>query len=217
MLTDTDGLLPVSDERSYEQRMHDGLEEMCDRLLRSGTLPDSGGTPATVVVTMNADDLMTRGHATTAGGSPISVRQALRLAGEAEIGPAVLASGGEVLELGRERRLASPSQTLALIVRDGGCSCPGCDRAPDWCERHHIVAWADGGLTNVNSVTLLCRYHHHNFAERGGTCELSADGLPEWRPPRWVDPDRKPQVHHRILAARTGRQHRRRSRAAPGP
>ncbi len=213
-----EGRQPVSDERSFEQRMHDGLEEVCDRLLRSGSLPDSGGTPATVVVTVNVDDLMTRaGHATSASGSPLSVPEALRLAGEAEIVPVVLTSSGEILELGRTRRIASPSQTLALIARDGGCSFPGCDRAPDLCERHHIVAWVDGGSTNLNNLTLLCRYHHHNFAERGWTSELNADGLPVWRPPRWVDPDRKPQLNHRILATCAARRHGPVSAAGPSP
>ncbi len=214
----TEGQAPVADGRAHVQRMHDGLEEICDRLLRSDSLPDSGGTPATVVVTMSADDLITRtGVAITACGSAISVREALRLAGEAEIVPAVLAAGGELLTLGRTRRIASPSQTLALAARDGGCSFPGCDRPPDLCERHHVVAWADGGLTDLNNLTLLCRYHHHNFAERGWTCEINPDGLPQWRAPRWVDPERPPQIHHRILAARAGREVERAANAAPGP
>ena len=40
------------DQRSHGQRMHDALEEACDRMLRSDTLPDTGGTPATVIVTI---------------------------------------------------------------------------------------------------------------------------------------------------------------------
>jgi hypothetical protein len=40
---------------------------------------------------------------------------------------------GAVLDLYRTRRIASPAQTLALIARDGGCSFPGCDVAPQWC------------------------------------------------------------------------------------
>ncbi len=212
------GMAPERDERVYVQRMHDGLEEMCDRLLRSGSLPDSGGTPATVVVTMTADDLIRRtGMATTAGGSPISVREALRLAGEAEIIPVVLADGGEILTLGRTRRIASPTQTLALSARDGGCSFPGCDRPPDLCERHHITAWVDGGTTDLDNLTLLCRYHHHNFAGRGWTCELNLDRIPQWRPPRWVDPQRRPQIHHRILTAQASRQLQHAATAAAGP
>ena len=45
------------DPRHHGQRTHDALGEVCDRLLRSGTLPDSGGTPATVIVTITEDDL----------------------------------------------------------------------------------------------------------------------------------------------------------------
>ena len=48
------------DPRHHGQRTHDALGEVCDRLLRSGTLPDSGGTPATVIVTIPEDDLQAR-------------------------------------------------------------------------------------------------------------------------------------------------------------
>lgn len=123
----------------------------------------------------------------------------MRLAAEAEIIPVVLAAGGEVLTLGRTRRLASPSQTLASAARDGGCSFPGCGRAPELCERHHLVAWVDGELTNLDNLTLLDRYHHH-FAERGWTCELNTDRMPQWRPPRGSTPTGT-QTHHRILTA----------------
>jgi hypothetical protein len=112
----------------------------------------------------------------------------------------VLNRSGAVLDLGRTRRIASNSQTQALIARDRGCSFPACDRPPEWCERHHIVEWIDGGPTNLNNLTLLCRYHHHNFAGRGWTCRINLDGLPEWRPPRWVDRDQKPLINSRILA-----------------
>jgi hypothetical protein len=54
------------------------------------------------------------------------------------------------LDLGRSRRIASRTQTIALIARDGGCSFPGCDHPPEWCERHHIVEWVNGGETNLD-------------------------------------------------------------------
>lgn len=50
----------LTDERSHPQRMHDALEDVCDRLLRTGGLPDSGGTPATVIVTITLEDLVDR-------------------------------------------------------------------------------------------------------------------------------------------------------------
>ena len=40
------------DPRHHGQRMHDAVEDVCDRLLRQDNpVPDSGGTPATVVIT----------------------------------------------------------------------------------------------------------------------------------------------------------------------
>lgn len=199
-------LVETPDERTHGQRMHDALEDVCDRLLRAGGLPESGGVPATVIVTIGVDDLLARtGHAITSDGTPISTREVLRLAGQADILPAVLSAGGAVLELGRTRRIASPTQTMALIARDGGCSFPGCEHPPQWCERHHIRAWIDGGLTDLNNLTLLCRYHHQNFAGRGWTCQIDPDGLPAWTPPRWVDPQQKPMLNHRIRTAQARR------------
>jgi hypothetical protein len=54
----------------------------------------------------------------------------------------------------------------------------------------------------MTNLTLLCRYHHHNFASRGWACRLNHDGLPAWIPPRHIDPDQTPLVNTRIQAAR---------------
>lgn len=189
------------DERTYGQRTHDALEEVCDRVLQSGEVTSMGGTPATVIVTVTLENLLGRlGYGTTTDGTMLSTRDVLRLAHEADIIPAVLDRSGSVLDLGRSRRIASNAQTHALIARDHGCSFPGCDRAPEWCERHHIVEWVDGGRTDLDNLTFLCRYHHHNFANRGWRCQMNIDGLPEWVPPRWLDRYRKPMVNSRILA-----------------
>ena len=42
------------DPRTHGQRMHDALHDVCSRMLRSeNPVPDSGGTPATVIVTID--------------------------------------------------------------------------------------------------------------------------------------------------------------------
>jgi hypothetical protein len=191
-----------ADERSHPQRMHDALEEVCDRILRSDGLPDSGGTPATVIVTITLEDLLDRlGFGTTSDGTPIPTDQLLKMANQADILPTVLSMTGNVLDQGRSRRVATANQTMALIARDRGCSFPGCTHPPEWCERHHIKEWINGGKTDLRNLTLLCRYHHHNFVSKGWTCQLNPDGLPEWRPPKWLDPEQKPILNTRIQLA----------------
>ena len=205
----------VVDERSFVQRNHDALEEICDRVLRAGDVVGVGGTPATVIITIDMDDLLQRtGYGTSSDGSLITTADVLELADAAEVIPTVMNRSGAVLDAGRSRRIASKAQTLALIARDGGCSFPACDRSPEWCERHHIVDWLSGGSTDLANLTLLCRHHHHHFAGRGWTCALNAEGLPVWRPPPWLDPHRTPVLNSRIAARISHRDEQRRRRNA---
>jgi len=113
-VTTGDGkLVEQPDERTHGQRMHDALEDVCARLLRVGGLPASGGTPAAVIVTIDADTLTRRtGHAVTSDGTALPVAEVLRLAAEAEVLPAVLTTSGVLLELGRTRRVANQNQTM---------------------------------------------------------------------------------------------------------
>jgi len=204
------GLVEQADQRHHGQRMHDGLEEVCDRLLGADPATDSGGTPATVIISIDLADLLNgTGYGISSDGTLIRTEQVVKLSDQAEVYYAFLDRHGRVLNLGRTRRIASRHQSLALTARDHGCSFPGCERSPEWCERHHVVAWIDGGPTDLHNLTLLCRYHHHNFASRGWTCRVNDHGLPEWIPPRWVDPEQTPMINHRITATHAARKHRR--------
>jgi Domain of unknown function (DUF222)/HNH endonuclease len=168
-------------------------------LLRSGALPDCGGAPATVLVTLTADQLQARTGLATAGhGGLVSIPEALRIAAEADIIPVVVGDAGGVLGYGLTRRVASIGQRRALAARDRGCSFPSCDRPPDWCESHHVTPWVDGGPTDVGNLTLLCGFHHREHHKRGWAARMR-DGLPEWIPPRWIDQTQTPRrntTHH---------------------
>lgn len=191
------------DLRTQGQRRHDAVEDVVDRLLRAADLPGSGGTPTTVIIVMSYSDYVNRrGVARYADGTDVAAETALVQADQAEVAWCGKAPTGAVLALGRSRRIATTAQTLALIARDGGCSFPGCDTAPQWCERHHVVAWQDGGATDLDNLTLLCRYHHHQFARRGWDCRINPDGLPVWVPPKWIDRQRRPIMHPRIAISR---------------
>jgi hypothetical protein len=73
-----------------------------------------------------------------------------------------------------------------------------------------------GGNTDLNNLTLLCRYHHTHFLQKGWTCRINPDGLPEWTPPKWVDAEQHPHTNTRIQRLNTQRQlqlqHRNRQR-----
>jgi hypothetical protein len=222
-IEDSDGnTTQIPDPRPWVQRLHDALDEACAKLLKSADQPSVGGIPASVVVTISLEDLFAKaGLAETADGSQLTSDQLLRIADEAEIWPTIIDRNGVPLALGRSQRLASKGQTMALIARDAGCSFPGCTHPPQWCDRHHILDWILGGLTDLENLTmLLCRYHHTHFLQKGWTCRINADGLPEWIPPWWIDPQQQPHINTRIKRIHDQRQldhhnrHRRRQNAA---
>ena len=189
----------IADERTQGQRHHDALAAVLDAALRTDDLPSAGGTPTTLIISMSWRDFMSEhGVGTYADGTPVSARTARLLADQADIAFCIKGAKGAALDLYRSRRIASPAQTLALIARDAGCSFPGCDVSPHFCERHHVVAWYDGGDTNIGNLTLVCSYHHHQFAQRGWLCKINTDGLPVWIPPKWIDRQQRPILNARI-------------------
>jgi Domain of unknown function (DUF222)/HNH endonuclease len=191
----------IGDDRTPGQRRHDALAEICRLALRTGQLPDAGGDATQLVVTTSFDAL---NRALAAGSldsgaqlSPVVVR---RLACDAGILPAVLGGHSQVLDIGRLRRLFTGPLRRALVLRDGGCRFPGCDRPPRWTTAHHIVHWADGGATSLDNAVLLCRHHHREIHRHDWQVRIAADGLPEFIPPAWVDSEQRPrrnQYHRR--------------------
>ena len=92
---------------------------------------------------------------------PVSAATAQRLVCESGVQPILFGTEGNVLDLGRELRLFTRRQRIALAARDGGCIWTGCDRPPSWCEAHHINEWRrDHGKTDVDDGVLLCKHHH---------------------------------------------------------
>ena len=180
------------DTRSPGARTADALEAVFDRILAAGDLPASGGIPATVIVHLTAEQVESRaGLAVTGHGTLIPAAQALAMADQGLIYTLITDNRNVPLRLGRTSRCATPGQTIALAARDRGCSFPGCDRPPGWCQRHHVQEWTDNGPTDIDNLTLLCGYHHRNFQQLGWTCTIT-DGHPWWTPPTWIDPQRTP-------------------------
>ena len=119
-----------------------GPRDAFGRLLATGNLEDRGhGVPGSIV------------------------ERALCSTGKVEV---VVDSRGNPLDLGREQRLFSTRQRLALAVRDGGCLIPGCDAPASYCEAHHVDHWwEDNGRTDIDRGVLLCRHHHMALHHHG--------------------------------------------------
>ncbi|MEU7772219.1 DUF222 domain-containing protein [Micromonospora taraxaci] len=185
------------DTRCAGQRRHDALADVCRLALRTGELPDSGGDLAQIVVTTSYDGLTRQlGSGALDIGLQLTPDTVRRLACDAAILPAVLGGAGQVLDVGRQRRLVTGPLRRTLVLRDGGCAFPGCDRPPRWCAAHHIHHWADGGPTSLDNAVLLCGHHHRHIHHSEWTVRLGDDGNPEFVPPAWLDPDQLPRRNH---------------------
>jgi hypothetical protein len=126
-------------------------------------LPVHGGTATSVMVMVDLAALRAGlGLAETSTGDVLTVAEVRRLACGAGILPVVLGGRGEILDLGRTRRLFSPAQRKALAIRDRRCRAEDCDLPAAWCEAHHADRpWSRGGGTDLSHGVLLCSFHHH--------------------------------------------------------
>ncbi|QTV79437.1 HNH endonuclease signature motif containing protein [Microbacterium sp. NIBRBAC000506063] len=104
---------------------------------------------------------------------------------------------GNPLYLGREQRLFSSKQRIALAIRDGGCRWKGCDRPPSYCEAHHIDQFdRDQGRTDIDRGILLCRFHHMQLHHGGW--RITRGGAQDFllHPPRTIPRRRRSFSRH---------------------
>jgi len=128
------------DLRAVDQRHGDAFAELLDYTQRAADLPTEAGEKPALLVTMSFDHLRGRREPPLLNGDiPIPAGEARLLACDARVIPAVLGGESEVLDLGRETRLATTPQRRALGLRDRGCVFPGCTRPSNWCQAHHIA------------------------------------------------------------------------------
>jgi hypothetical protein len=141
---------------------HLGADEPRRRLMCE--VMGSGGLNATVVVTMPLETLQDGLARATVCGTDVAISAATarRMACAAGVIPAVLGGQGQVLDLGRRRRFASPAQRLAKLIEQGGvCSIEHCDRPASWADAHHWKKrWVDGGTTDLDDLVMICPRHH---------------------------------------------------------
>ena len=204
--TKRDGGTVVTDDRSVVQMAADALALICTHATTCDAR-DIKRCSTTVVVRMHLSDLQEKatqaGLATSDGlasnglgtvdglGQPLTAGQLRRLVADAGIIPAVLGGESEVLDLGRQERLFTRAQRVALVERDGGCA--SCGAPPSWCDAHHIQWWErDRGKTDIDNGVMLCRSCHTRMHHSGwGITATRAEVF--FIPPASVDPTRTPR------------------------
>ena len=145
-------------------------------------LDDQGGRTAQAAALQRPVPDRPRGYGLDGHGNPLTPTTIRRLACDALLIPAILGTDGAILDLGRTARLASPDQIRYLRLRDNGCTYPGCDRPPSWCEAHHLREWdTDHGPTDTNNLALLCTRHHTDIHRHHLTGHLT-NGKIHWQP-----------------------------------
>lgn len=179
----------LRDDRTTEQLASDGFLELLRIAAETAPTALIGLRRPAVRVLVTAASLEAgRGSGRLEGqAESVSLGTVERLACSQGIQTISFGSDGQPLDVGREQRLYTPRQRIALAARDGGCRWPSCERPPSWTEAHHIKHWVrDSGATNVADGILLCRHHHlllHN-----NHWEITRDGSNYWLiPPPSVD------------------------------
>jgi hypothetical protein len=171
----------------------------------TGVLPGAAGVGPRMTVNVDFDVLIgTVRAATLDTGTRLSPGEARRLACDLEILPVVLDGESSVLDVGRAKRHYDRHQRVALGYRDGGCTFPGCERPPDWCDAHHgRDPWSRGGPTDVADGVLICPFHHRLLHQGEWALRFADDGVPEYVAPPRVDPTGTPRRNQRYRVKQT--------------
>lgn len=178
-----------ADPRSRDQQRHDVIAAMVDHYSRSDQPPKIGGAAPTVLVTVRAEDLDAghgRGYIDGAK-SPVPLSTIRHLACAGGYQTITIDEYGSIHGLGSPQRCFTAAQRKAIMVRDGGCSVPGCGIPATWCEIHHVDPAENDGPTHTDNGVLLC-WSHHRTIETSGWQFRMIRGAPHVKAPPWIDP-----------------------------
>jgi len=157
----------------------------------------AGGTATAVAPVPDSTEALVRipdgtGHGFIEGNpAPVSQETLDRLICTSGTVEVTFDSNGQPLNLGREERVFSQAQRVALAARDGGCMWGDCDRPPSRTEAHHLEQWQrDHGSTDIRLGILLCPPHHLLLHNQGWQI-LEHQGVYWLRPPATVDPGQR--------------------------
>jgi hypothetical protein len=179
---DTMPRVPDEERPSYDQRAADALVNLASARIAD----DADADRATVVVHADLSVLTDgEGVAESEFGSILHPDVVRRLACDCRMQVTAHDHNGRSLGVGRTQRTAPPWLMRQLKKRDVCCSFPGCTNRR-FTEGHHVTFWPDGGRTDLDDMSLLCRYHHKLVHEGKWKMELVD---PDTGETKWYRPD----------------------------
>ena len=165
----------VNTENVYEVRGA-ALCELLEHLPSDGHAANG----VTMLITMALDKLRDGlGGARLDTGTHITASEARRLSCNAGLVPVVLDGTSRVVDVGRTKRLFTDAQRKALAAVHQTCGVAGCERPFAWCEIHHLEAWLEGGVTDLDNALPVCGHHHRRAHDGRFDLRRHPDG--EWR------------------------------------
>jgi hypothetical protein len=160
----------VEDDRSFGQRRHDALGDICQESLANDDRPVTTGQRPQVSLIINED-----GTAHTPNGWYVSKLERDMILCDCVI-TAVKTCCGIVFDVGDPESMIPLRNRKAVIARDRCCGFPGCWHPPRWCDIHHILERENGGCHDLDNLVLLCRFHHRYVHRQAVKLRWAADG-----------------------------------------
>ncbi|MGI5154632.1 DUF222 domain-containing protein [Microbispora sp. CA-102843] len=97
-----------------------------------------------------------------ATGQMLPLTSVHRLARTSTLVRLVMDADGQVLDMGRKARLATPAQRRAIFARYATCWIDGCPLPATMCQIDHADNWSTGGLTDLKLLGPACQFHNRD-------------------------------------------------------
>ncbi|WP_144876456.1 HNH endonuclease signature motif containing protein [Microbacterium sp. 1.5R] len=147
----------VIDPRTHTQKRHDAFAAALGIAARHEEMPSLGGAAPTLVVTVDAKDLVVNaGRAHLPGSDATIPTSAAAHRACAGVIQRVVVDEGRIVGITVTDRVFTVHQRRAIVARDRECLIPGCHVPASWCEIHHVTEHARGGATATDNGVPLC-------------------------------------------------------------
>ncbi|MFG1864506.1 DUF222 domain-containing protein [Microbispora bryophytorum] len=115
-----------------------------------------------------------------ATGQMLPVSSVHRLARTSSLVRLVMDAEGQVLDMGRKVRLATPAQRRAVYARYATCWIDGCPLPATMCQIDHADNWSTGGLTDLKLLGPACQFHNRDRYQHPDRYTRHKTGTDRW-------------------------------------